>query len=700
MGNVAGSLTYDTKIDTDGFEKGVKGLSSSTVALGNIMADVVKQVANTVNDVIKTGVNYNAQIEQYQVALTTLTGSADEANRIINQIKEDAARTPFDVAGLTQANQLLISAGVDADQARTDVINLGNAISATGGGNEELSRMAVNLQQIKNVGKASALDIKQFAYAGIDVYGLLADYMGIAREEAADLDVTYEDLTGALAYASQEGGKYYGAMEAQSKTLNGQMSTLKDNFNTFAGEAAEPLFNFLKDSALPVLNDLLTGGEKTKKWINENKTPLALLAITIGTLTTAIIAYNIAQNAAAIATTLATVASAAFGSVMAFITSPITLVILAIGALIAIGYLLVKNWDKIKETAIKVFGYIKDFIKNIVENITNFCEEFKEFISGIVEDVANFFKKIPEKIKEVMSSIVEFFKELPYKLGYAIGEMIGHIINFANSVKEVFTVKIPEAINELKEWVSGLPERIKNFLTEIVENVKEWAINVYETASEWISKTVNSIVDFFKELPGKIWDKLTQIVDNLKTAITNMINTVKTEVPKFINTFVDFIKELPKKMLDIGKNIVEGIWNGIKNAKDWLANKIKSFANGIVDGIKDTLKIKSPSRVFRDKVGQWIPKGIAVGIEANTDSALNSLEELSEDMTDKMQDAVSLENGKYSYSGTTATVSQILSSNATFDGTINVVAEVQEGTLFEASQRITKEKNLQTGFGG
>lgn len=528
MGNVAGSLTYDTKLDTNGFEKGVNGLSSSAVAIGNIMADVVKKVADTVADVVKTGINYNAQLEQYQVALTTLTGSADEAQKIMEQIKEDAAKTPFDVSGLTQANQLLISAGVSSDRARKDILNLGNAISATGGGNEELSRMAVNLQQIKNVGKASALDIKQFAYAGIDVYGLLADYMGVARDEATEMDITYEDLTGALAFASQEGGKYYGAMEEQSKTLNGQMSTLKDNFMNFAGEAAEPLFNFLKDSALPVLNDLLTGGEKAHQWLEDNEQPLTLLAILIGTITTAIIAYTIAQNAAAIATTIMTAASTAFGAVMAFVTSPITLVILAIGALIAIGYLLVKNWDAIKDAAIKVFGYVKNFVVGIINGIRN-----------------------------AFSSIA-----------------------------------------------------------------------------------------------------------------------------------------------DIGRNIVYGIWNGITGTANWLLNKIKGFAKTITNGIKSFFGIHSPSKLFRDEIGKNLILGVGVAFEKDDDLINKQINDFGDDVYKKMQGAVNMETGKMAFSGTTGSVSQILSSNATFDGNFVVKAEVQEGTLFEANQRITREKRLQTGFGG
>ena len=61
---------------------------------------------------------------------------------------------------------------------------------ATGGGNDELTRMASNLQQIKNAGKATAMDIRQFAYAGIDVYGILADYLGKTTEEGIEKEMS------------------------------------------------------------------------------------------------------------------------------------------------------------------------------------------------------------------------------------------------------------------------------------------------------------------------------------------------------------------------------------------------------------------------------------------------------------------------------------------------------------------------------
>lgn len=184
---------------------------------------------------VSMGIEYNAQIESYRVGLTNMLGDAQAANEAMAAIQEDAARTPFSVDSLTQANQLLISAGENAGYSRKVIMALGDAVSATGGGNAELSRMAANLQQIANVGKASAIDIKQFAYAGINVYQVLADYTGKTVQEVQNMTISYDLLSNALIAASDEGGRYYNAMNTQSQTMNGRVSTLKDNVSQLAG---------------------------------------------------------------------------------------------------------------------------------------------------------------------------------------------------------------------------------------------------------------------------------------------------------------------------------------------------------------------------------------------------------------------------------------------------------------------------------
>ena len=262
-----GKIVYRVVIDDSGAIESVEQIgrrsggaleevmTGAARRIGEAFVNMAAQAGQALIDVAKAGVEFNSKMEKYQTAFTTLLGNGEEAARVMAQIREDAARTPFDVDSLTQANQMLIAAGISADDARTDVLNLANAIAATGGGSAELSRMAANMQQIQNTGKATAQDIKQFANAGINIYGLLADSMGVTTEQAAEMDVTYEQLAEALANAASEGGKYEGALEAQSQTFAGRISTLKDNATQLAGALTEDLFSKLSDGALPMVMD-------------------------------------------------------------------------------------------------------------------------------------------------------------------------------------------------------------------------------------------------------------------------------------------------------------------------------------------------------------------------------------------------------------------------------------------------------------
>lgn len=246
---------------------------TASITAGTLAAKAYEAVGSALlsagKKVVQAGVSYNAQLEQYQTALTNMLGSSQAAEQALENIKQDAAKTPFDTAGLVKANELLISTGVDADSSRKVILALGDAVSATGGGNDELSRMAQNLQQIRNAGKATSADIKQFAYAGIDVYGILADYTGKSTAEVQKMTVTYDVLTAALEKAADEGGRYYDSMSTQSETLNGQMSTLTDNATQLAGLMTEDLTGGIK-TVVGNLNDLTvaaTEAYKTDGWV-------------------------------------------------------------------------------------------------------------------------------------------------------------------------------------------------------------------------------------------------------------------------------------------------------------------------------------------------------------------------------------------------------------------------------------------------
>ena len=258
---------------------GMEGFASSTdkasgksmasaIAQGTVMAAMFSKLSSAAlaaaKDFISSGIEYNAQIEKYTTGFTNMLGSAEAAQQVMSQIQEDAAKTPFDVESLTKANQYLISAGENASYARNTIMALGDAVSATGGGNDELNRMAQNLQQIANTGKATAVDIKQFAYAGIDVYGILADYTGKSTTEVQNMTISYDLLTQALQAASEEGGRYYNSMDTQSQTMNGRVSTLQDNVKQLAGLLTGDLSSGI-GVAIGKLNDMVVAAQEAYK---------------------------------------------------------------------------------------------------------------------------------------------------------------------------------------------------------------------------------------------------------------------------------------------------------------------------------------------------------------------------------------------------------------------------------------------------
>lgn len=268
-----------------------------------------------------------------------------------------------------------------------------------------------------------------------------------------------------------------------------------------------------------------------------------------------------------------------------------------------------------------------------------------------------------------LNGVVNFFNQLPYMIGYAIGYALGQIIQWGMDLANFVAVDIPNFINSVIEWFAQLPGRIWEQLSAAWNNVVKWGTDTYNAGMEWISKTVNGIVSWFSQLPGKVWSWLSSTYTKVTTWGSNMINKAKSVALSFINNVINYIKQLPgkiwswlsnaaskvtnwgsdlakkggqaakklfdsvvngikslpSKMASIGKDIVSGIWKGISGAGGWLMDKIGSFASGIVDGIKGFFGIHSPSKVMAEEVGKYLPKGIAVGFEAEMPNTENDM---------------------------------------------------------------------------
>lgn len=503
----------------------------------------------TIGAGVTYGIKYNAQMEKYETALTTLTGSAEDASKIMEQIKEDAKSTPFDVEGLTQANQLLISTGLSAEDSRKTILALGDAISATGGGNDELSRMAVNLQQIKNTGKATAVDIRQFAYAGIDIYGLLADYLGITKQEASEMTVTWDDLNGALINASQEGGKYFNAMTKQSETFNGALSNAMDSFNQSIGSLTESLMPLATKvlqtltSWIDKFNELDEGTKNTILRIAGLVAAIGPALIIIGKIITAgsTITGTLSKVTAAIGK--ASAGTGALSKVLTSLTGPVGIVIAVITSLIAI------------------FTYLYN---------TN--DQFRA------------------KVQETWNNIVALFQNTVMPVIQNLGSLVGSVINTIVSVVQQLWSFIEPFITEMLTW---LMDFWNNTGSKILENVMGVINGLIDIVKLIWDNVISPIINFLTENLQPAFSVVFGVISGIMQSFGNTIGSIIQSVTGVFKGIIDFIagvftgdwERAWQGIQDVFKNIVEGLWGIIKAPLNWIIDGINGLINGI-NGIK------------------------------------------------------------------------------------------------------------------
>lgn len=523
---------------------------AGAIAQGTIMAGVFSKLyaaaLSAAKGFIQSGIDYNAQIESYTVGFTNMLGSAEAARQAIDQIQQDAARTPFSVEALTQANQLLIGAGENATYAEKTIMALGNAVSATGGSNAELSRMAANLQQIANVGKASAIDIKQFAYAGINIYGLLADYTGKSTAEVQKMTISYDLLTQALQAASEEGGRYYNSMDTQSQTMNGRVSTLQDNVKQLAGLLTGDLSSGV-GVVIGNLNDLIVKAQeayKTDGWIG--------LAGAITGLTEPI---NTAKNAfkdfASKATTwldqlsyklnrfLGKAATADFDTYEEY----------------ADANNRQSNRNRLRQNALKGVGISN---KSWSERQAELAAANGSGGSSIVTTGGGSGKKSTGK-KSTTETVIA-------------------------SVSNTITTSAMNALGAVTTSVETLQEKVKDSAGKIKDRV---TTTTTETGKEMVNgvattyKKVNTVVDGVVTKTTKVYDDMSKVLTGTMTKVAeSTFAGITTKVQEATETYADGSEHVKRTVTETGERIVNGAAETYE--------KVVTYVDGVKDKVTET----------------------------------------------------------------------------------------------------------------
>ena len=294
-----------------------------------------------------------------------------------------------------------------------------------------------------------------------------------------DLDEAQKQLT--LLAMVEDANKLSGALgqaSRESDTWTNQMGNLKQAWTDFQAEIGKeilPIAVGVLTTLVDVVNSAKAGFSELTSWVQQHSTALEIMGAIVGVITTAIIAYTVAQNLASIVIgvwsagmTIATVATSAFGAVMAFITSPITLVVVAITALIAIIVLCVKHWDEIKEVAEKVWDKITTAVQSAVDAVG-------KLLSGLFDKIKNIWNSITTTTASIWDGIK----------------------NKITSIWDGIKSGITNAINNVKSTVSNGFNTVLSTATSIFNAVKTAITNPVDTAKNLVKSAIDTMKGFF-----------------------------------------------------------------------------------------------------------------------------------------------------------------------------------------------------------
>lgn len=494
-----------------------RAANSVAAALG--VAFGISAIVAFGNSVVDAG----SKVENSLTGLTTLLKDKAKAQEVINNTMFDATQTPFAFEGLLDANKALISANVSASDARKTVLDLSNAIAATGGGDVELQRMVVNLQQIKNVGQATAMDIKQFAIAGVNIYQVLADATGKPISKVKDMTVSYDLLTYALSKARQEGGLYANGLENMAGNTSVQISNIGDA----VFQLKVKMFNDLKpaiDGVITGLQSLVGSLSNAWDWMVRNKETIADLSGYVGAIAGTYAGYKLVLMGV---TSWQWLSTAAVG---AWTTAQELALAWDIARAEGLGLLTAAQWALNVAMNANPIGVIIGAVSLLVGGLVlayNKSETFRAILSGLWElakDGAKIFFGLgeailgaltfnPSMVKDGLKTALDAANDTAtafgrgYDQSMAESEKDKEKPNTTGTVKAKATAVTPTG--------GGIPKGKEKDSASKVSGQK--TVNIHVKISDGLVKNFNVTLNNTKEMPGKIKDHVVK-------ALTEAVN--------------------------------------------------------------------------------------------------------------------------------------------------------------------------------
>lgn len=508
------------------------------------------------------GIKYNATMETYSANLTTLLGgNKKQAEQLLSDLKEMANTTPFETTSLVKATQTMLGFGIEVQDSQKYLKQLGD-ISM--GDANKLDALTLAFSQVSSAGKLSGQDLLQMINAGFNPLNIISqktgESMASLKERMSEGALSAEEVGQALEWATEKGGLFYGAMDKASQTTEGKISTLKDEFNSAVGELTTGLlpvftkvvdkltqmarwFANLSDSGksavlvlagigisagptliffakfLKAISDIKKVMDKLKIIskvstliktfgkavggtlkamgtfiLNVTKSALALgkLAIQSGLATIKLIAQKVATIAM-------TVAQGALNLIMSL--NPITLIVLAIIALIGVIVLLWNKCEWFRNGVMAVITAIWSTIKNAINIIKNIVMSVLSVISKYIKFYVNIYTTIFQTIFAVIKLVLSKVKSIFSTIFKSIATVVKTYINIVLSVFRTIWSVASNIVTKVKNAFVRLGSGIKS----VFSSIKNFISNLFGKIAGVVKSPINAVIRGLNKIKLPDW---------------------------------------------------------------------------------------------------------------------------------------------------------------------------------------------------
>lgn len=657
------SITGDTKLDTSGFTKGV---SSMTVAAGNLISDLTKTAATKLAGLAKSsvsvGMNFDASMSQVAATMGT---TVDQIDNLTKVAKEMGSTTKFTATQAADALNYLALAGYDADKAAEVLPSVLNLAAAGGMDLAYASDLVTdamaslnieaNKQNVDDFGNKLAMaaskanaNVSQLGEAILTVGGTAANLKGGTTELTTALG-----LLANVGIKGAEGGTHLRniILSLQSPTDEAAKKMQKLGLSVYDSQGKMRGLNDILGDLNSAMNGM-TQGQKDSI-INQlfNKTDLAavngLLAAQGEQWDT--LAAQI-DNADGAMGQMAETQIDNLQGAMTIMSSAFEGMQLAV-------------YDELEPTLTEAVKWGTDCLTQLTTALSEGGPEAMLSAAGeIISDLAG---SIVEQLPGLMQSGVEIIAQLAAGIVEATPAMLDTAAEVLGALAQGLVDSIPDLIASAAEVIAGFIGYLGDHADEIMDTgmqlLESLVIGITDNLPQLITAAAALIANWAAALIAHLPDilkcgaaMLTTLVDGIVCSLENLAEAALACVAKLVGVWDGSMDEWGH----IGENIVSGLLNGIKGAWNSLAKWVSNGINGLVSGVKGRLGIHSPSKVF-DEIGVQVCNGLAQGLDRGNKKVKDAAKTVVASVTDS---ATTLTNG---VAKTVETVTERMANGAT-----------------------------------